>query len=887
MRRSPRRLIAAVASLALAATGAVVLVPPASAASGDLLFSEYVEGSSFNKALEIYNPTTEPVDLASAGYSVRMYFNGAAAPSAPVDLAGTVAADDVFVLASSSAVAAVTDAADQMTGASFYSGDDAVALFKGDTLVDVIGQVGFRPASQWGTGLTSTADNTLRRTPTTCVGDIVGTDAFDPSIGWAGFPTDTASGLGTHDADCALPPATDPDPEPDPDPDPVPVADCDRAPVTIGSVQGAVATAPGVGQVVRIEGTVVGDFQQAGGFDGYYVQDLGDGDPGTSDGIFVFAPSGLDVQSGDVVSIAGTVAEYFGLTQLTGVTVDLCAEDAPLPTAAALTLPATEEQREAVEGMLVTVPQSLTILEYFEYGRYGTLDLGLDRQYQPTATHLPGTAAAADEAASNLAERITLDDGLNRQNPDPLRHPNGQPFGLGNILRGGGGLSGVTGVLDWRFSTWAIQPTAPAQYTAANPRPGVPEVDGDLIVSSFNVLNYFTTLNLPGSGDDDIARGAESPLELSRQQAKIIDALAEIDADVFGLIEIENNADVALKTLTDALNTHLGSEVYRYIATGTIGTDVITTALMYKPATVEPLGAFQLMNAAADPAWDDDLHRPGLTQTFGAVETDEKFTVVVNHLKSKGSACATGNDPQQGNCNGPRTDAAQALATWLTTDPTGQGTVGRELIIGDLNAYDKEDPITALTGAGYTDLLRKHQGEDAYTYVFDGQLGYLDHGLAGPGLVSDVTGAAAWNINADEAPILDYNVNFKSATQVQEWFAPEAFRSSDHDPVIVGIDLDTVPPTIEVTASPTKIWPPNNKPRTVTITVKAADDSGEATYELVDSSATGDKKAAITRLSKTTFSVIAALGSVYTFTYEATDAAGNTAQATAEVRVER
>ena len=550
-------------------------------------------------------------------------------------------------------------------------------------------------------------------------------------------------------------------------------------------------------------------------------------------------------------------------------------------------LPATEAQREAVEGMLVTVPQPLTILEYFEYGRFGTLDLGLDRQYQPTATHLPGTPEAAAEAASNLAERITLDDGRGDQNPDPLRHPNGEPFGLDNILRGGDVLTGVTGVLDWRFSTWAIQPTTTAEYTAANPRPGVPDVGGDLIVSSFNVLNYFTTLNLPGTGDDDIARGAESPLELSRQQAKIIDALAEIDADVFGLIEIENNGDVALKTLTDALNAHLGSEVYRYIATGKIGTDVITTALMYKPATVEPLGAFQLMNAAADPAWDDNLHRPGLTQTFGAVETDEKFTVVVNHLKSKGSACATGNDPQQGNCNGPRTAAAKALATWLATDPTGQGTVGRELIIGDLNAYDKEDPITALTGAGYTDLLRKYQGEDAYTYVFDGQLGYLDHGLAGPGLLADVTGAAAWNINADEAPILDYNVNFKSASQVEEWFAPDAFRSSDHDPVIVGIDLDTVPPTIEVTASPTKIWPPNNKPRTVTITVKAADDSGEVTYELIDSSATGNKKAEITELSKTRFSVIAALGSVYTFTYEATDAAGNTAQATAEVRVER
>ena len=884
MRPSPRRITAAVAAFALAAAGVVALAPPASAASGDLLLSEYIEGSSNNKALEIYNPTTAAVDLAAAGYSVQMSFNGGST-NLTVPLTGTVAADDVFVLAQGSANATILAVADQIDGSGWFNGDDAISLVKGSSVVDVIGQVGVDPGSEWGSGLTSTSDNTLRRNPATCVGDPNGADAFDPAAGWSGFATDIFDGLGVHDADCALDPGTDPDP--DPDPDPVAVADCDLDAVTIGSVQGSGATAPGVGQVVRIEGTVVGDFQQVGGFDGYYVQDLGDGNTATSDGIFVFAPSGLDVQSSDVVSIAGTVAEFFGLTQLTSVTVDLCAEDAALPTAAALSLPATEAQREAVEGMLVTVPQPLTILEYFEYGRFGTLDLGLDRQYQPTATYLPGTPEAAAEAASNLAERITLDDGLNRQNPDPLRHPNGEPFALDNILRGGDVLSGVTGVLDWRFSTWAIQPTKEAMYTAANPRPAVPDVGGDLVVSSFNVLNYFTTLNLPGSGDDDIARGAESPLELSRQQAKIIDALAKIDADVFGLIEIENNADVALKTLTDALNTHLGSEVYRYIPTGKIGTDVITTALMYKPATVEPLGAFKLMNGTADPAWDDNLHRPGLTQTFGAIETDEKFTVVVNHLKSKGSACATGNDAQQGNCNGPRTAAATALAKWLATDPTGQGTVGRELIIGDLNSYDKEDPIRALTSAGYTDLLLKYTGEDAYTYVFDGQLGYLDHGLAGPGLLADVTGAAPWNINSDEAPILDYNVNFKSASQITEWFAPDAFRSSDHDPVIVGIDLDTVPPTITATASPAQIWPPNNKPREVTITVNAADDSGKVSFALTETSATGTKKAEITQLTKTTFSVIAAIDAVYTFTYEAKDAAGNAAETTVEVRVGR
>ena len=70
-----------------------------------------------------------------------------------------------------------------------------------------------------------------------------------------------------------------------------------------------------------------------------------------------------------------------------------------------------------------------------------------------------------------------------------------------------------------------------------------------------------------------------------------------------------------------------------------------------------------------------------------------------------------------------------------------------------------------------------------------------------------MTGADVWSINADEAPILDYNVNFKSASQIDAWFAPDAFRSSDHDPVIVGIDLDTVPPTISATADPARSVP--------------------------------------------------------------------------------
>lgn len=664
-------------------------------------------------------------------------------------------------------------------------------------------------------------------------------------------------------------------------------ADCDAETVTIGSVQGSGPASPAVGQIVRVEGVVVADFQAPGGLSGYYLQDAGDGDSATSDGIFIYSPgAAVDVSVGDVVNVAGAVSEFASaggsLTEITVGGVEVCATGATVPTPTPVTLPATDEQREALEGMLVTFPQPLAVLEYFEFGRYGTVDVGLTRQMQPTAVYEPGSAEATALAAQNALERITVDDGRGIQNPDPLIHPDGAEFTLANSLRGGDLLTNVTGALDYRNGGWAVQPTAPAQYTAANPRPDVPEVGGEVTVASFNVLNYFTTL-----GD----RGANTAEEFARQQAKIVSAIAEIDADIVGLIEIENNG-TAVTALVDALNTAVGPGTYAAIPTGRIGTDVITTALIYQPARVQPQGAFATLTSAVDPRFLD-INRPALAQTFAQVGGSEPVTVVVNHLKSKGSDCNALGDPDlgdgAGNCNITRTQAAIALAEWLAKDPTGQG-AGRELVIGDLNSYDKEDPIDALRAAGYTDLVHEFQGENAYSYVFDGQLGYLDYALAGTELAEDVTGAAHWLINADEPPILDYNVEFKSAGQIAEWFADDPYRSSDHDPVVVGLDLtlpDTTPPTLEVSADPAKLWPPNGKMRTVQIDVTAADDLGDVRVELVSATAGGHRNAAVQRIDDTTFRVVAANRAVYTFTYRATDAAGNATTETVRVSVTR
>jgi predicted extracellular nuclease len=189
-----------------------------------------------------------------------------------------------------------------------------------------------------------------------------------------------------------------------------------------------------------------------------------------------------------------------------------------------------------------------------------------------------------------------------------------------------------------------------------------------------------------------------------------------------------------------------------------------------------------------------------LGQTFEENAGGGIFTVAVTHLKSKGSDCNDVGDPDTGNgagnCNLTRKAAAEALVDWLAADPTGSGDADF-LIIGDLNSYDKEDPIDAVkigaddtlgTGDDYSDLVFQSQGEAAYTYVFDGQIGNLDYALASAGLLDQVSGLTIWHINADEPDLLDYDTSFKQPAQAA-LYEPNAYRSADHDPVIVGLDL--------------------------------------------------------------------------------------------------
>ncbi len=790
MSRFPRRtraVVAATASVAIAgalAPGAMALgphataaaTPPAPTADSSLLISEYVEGSSNNKGLEIYNLGTAEIDLSTV--EIAGFQNGNTTPGYTLPLTGTLAPGETHVVAHPEAVFA--DSADQ-TGTLQFNGDDAVVLRPAGgagAVIDVIGQVGEQPDPAWGSGDVTTRDHTLRRMVTVCAGDTNPDDVFDPATQWEGLPQDTFDGLGEHAVDCE-------GQEEPPDP-----GECGDPATLIGQVQGSGEATEMAGQTVTVEGVVVGDFQQ-GGFDGFFVQDGGDDDAATSDGIFVYAPGGEDVAVGEQVRVTGTATEFGGKTQLANVTYQACAVEVDLPEATELTFPLTAADYERVEGMYVTFPDTLSILEYYNYARFGEVVIGTgvltDRQFQPTALAEPDSAQAEQIRDHNASHRITLDDGVSGQNPAELRHPAGGQFTLEHTFRGGDTLTGVTGVLDEAFEAYRVQPTEEATFATANPRPTeVPDVgEASLSVASFNVLNYFTTLG---------SRGADTPEELERQEDKIVAALAELDADIVGLIEIENNDDEALLALTEALNDEVGAGTYAALETGTIGTDEITTAFIYQPATVSPVGDFATLTSEDDERFLDDKNRPTLAQTFQENATGEEVTVAVNHLKSKGSSCEDVGDPEDpwaGNCNGVRTEAARAMVDWLAADPTGTG-AENTLVIGDLNSYDKEDPINVFLNHGYTDLLLEQQGELEYSYVFDGQLGYLDYALANEALADKVTGTEAWKINADEPSVLDYDMTYKPDEQ-DALFEPNAFRSSDHDPVLVGLQL--VPPT--------------------------------------------------------------------------------------------
>ena len=603
-----------------------------------------------------------------------------------------------------------------------------------------------------------------------------------------------------------------------------------------------------INQTVETKGVVTaaypkGENANLKGLEGFTIQTPGTGgtwDPArtASDGLFVFmGKSSATMPSiGDCVVVKGKVAEYSGvqnataatqsLTQLLPQSITASTDCDPVKPTELSGVP-TQDQLEALESMLVLPKDTWTITDNYKTNRYGTLSLTPGTEVLRTATDVvaPGAAAQAYES-ENAAKTIDLDDASTtdltnfKQNGHKERYAylaNGAPARVGYHV-----TFTKPVVLESRFGSFVFQPT---QMTAGNPdrspvtitgeRPAAPSVSGDTKVATFNVLNYFSDLgeNEPGcKGYEDRdhkyvtdknckLRGAWSSQAFANQQTKIVQAINTIDADVVALEEIENpvasgvstDRDGALKSLVNALNAAAGSEVWAYVpspSTVPANEDVIRIAFIYKKAKIAPVGDSVIYD---DPAYTG-LARQPLAQEFKPI-TDanhegKNFVVIANHFKSKGSApknlsgaeaaANTDNGDGQGNSNGVRVKQARALATFaqrFNGTPT--------LLVGDFNAYTKEDPLKVLTDAGWA----HESGHGDSSYVYGGRSGSMDHVFANSAAHPLITEVKSWAVNAQESIAFEYSrANYNAYLAFE---ADNPYRASDHNPEIIGLNLIT------------------------------------------------------------------------------------------------
>lgn len=754
-------------------------------APAELFISEYIEGSSFNKAIEIVNLGGSDIDLT--GYQVIGYQNGNTSTGYTIDLEGTISAKSVFVLAHSSADATVLDLADQVSGSLNFNGDDAVTLVKDGEVIDSLGQIGFDPGSQWGSDLTSTQDNTLVRLLTVTQGDTDAFDEFDPSLEWIGFERNTFDNLGKYDG---FDDGTDPvDPVVD-------IGACFDEATLISAVQSSGDSSPLVGDVVVIEGVVSHVVDELGGF---FMQEEDadhDTDFSTSEGIFVnVQDNAFDFVVGDIARVKGTVEESFSRTQLLASEALLaCGQAAISPVY--FTMPFTEDfNLEALEGMLVSNENELIVTGTDDYIIFGETVLASERLFTPTHLYSPGSEEAIALEQNNELNQIILDDNQDGTYNTPGTFGDLSPT---TALRTGTTVQSSQYIMDYSFSNYRLRPVGTVNYLLEE-RPAVDILDGNVKIASFNVLNLFNGDGLEGSFPG--ARGADTFIEYSLQLEKIVIAISELDASVIGLMEIENDGYDELSSiaqLVDALNAYAGDAIYSFVDAGEIqGTDEISVGLIYRNDQVIPLDALQVLdssNSISDDdgvLFDDSRNRPSFAQMFETLDTKRSFVVNVNHFKSKGSSCGDLDDDAttgQGNCNLTRTRAAQALHIWLAQTFPEQPIV----IVGDLNAYAKEDPITELVNAGYVDVARELEGPKAYSYSFNNQFGSLDYALTNSIAQEFVTGISEWHINADELAAFDYSetFGFSSVEKPDSYIDISAYRSSDHDPIVIALQLD-------------------------------------------------------------------------------------------------
>lgn len=819
--RPAARAVSATVGLGLVA-GTLAFAPAAHASpdgTGLVISEAYVNGGSTgatytHKFVEIYNPGPTSVDLSGMSLQYRSP-TGTSTASSTVPLTGTVGADDYYVVqgGSNGANGAPVPNVDQSSGINPGGGGGTLFITTGTTAVNpstttVTDKIGWGTSNSPETTASSTASvsSSLQRQT---VGEVPNKDTDNNATDFSAL----APSPGT--VYTAPPPPEELD-------------------LTIAEIQGTDASSsPHEGVIATTRGVVTAAYP-TGGYNGFYIQSEGtggetDATPGASDAVFVYGSAATAaVKIGDHVEVTGTVKEFAGSTQLTPASaadVTVLTEPAVLPKALDTTLPATEAEREAHEGELIAPRGAFTVTNTYTTNTYAEIGLaaGITPLIQPTeVADAQDAAAIAAVVADNAARAITLDDGASvnytsagKNDPMPWL-TKATPVRVGAAATFTGPV-----VLEYRNGLWKFQPTSQvtdegaSTATFTNTRTAAPEeVGGDIRIATFNVLNYFPTTGQEyvdsGKGTctyytdragnpitvnsctDNGPRGAANEENLQRQQDKIVTAINKLGASIVSLEEIENSVqfgkdrDFALAKLVDALNADAGAGTWAFAPSPDAADlptpaeeDVIRTAFIYRPADVALVGPSKVL---IDEVNFDNAREP-LAQAFKAAGAPDSkaFAVIVNHFKSKGSGVDDGTG--QGNANPDRIGQAEALATFAEGFATERG-IDAVFLTGDFNAYSMEDPMQVLYGAGYTQVESDTEGEE--TYSFSGLSGSLDHVLANDAAFALVTGADVWNINSPESVGFEYSRYNNNATDLYE---PNAFRASDHDPEIVGLDL--------------------------------------------------------------------------------------------------
>ena len=753
---------AVLTALLVAALGTLPL--PAHAQSTELLFSEYIEGTSNNKALEIYNGTGAAVNLAAGGYNVQMHFNGNPVATLTIPLNGTVAAGDVYVLAQSGADAAILAVADQTNGSGWFNGDDAVVLRKGTTVIDVIGQIGFDPGTEWGTGLASTADNTLRRQMAITVGDPVGSDPFSPAVEWTGFATNNFDGLGCHNGElaCSVPPPTD---------------------AEIWEVQGAGLVSPFAGKRVRITNNVV----TAVFADGFFMQAPapGDGNAETSDGLFVFTSSAPTVTVGDQVGAIGMVAEFFNMTELDADAVTRSRSGLASPAAVtfdALTpspnQPQPANEMERFEGMLVRVVNGTVSSPTNEFGEASVV-AAPRRVFREPGILFPGLPD------------LPVWDG----NPEIFEIDTDRFAAAPRALLSGGTTVTAGGPLAFSFGDYQIWPTTLDVSGNATVVPVRARNAGEFTVGSQNVLRLFDATDDPelGNRDEPILSAEEYAERLAKLSLHVRQALGS--PDVLAVQEVENLQ--ALQDLAGRIQADSPDVIYTaYVVEGNDigGIDVgFLVRDSVRVDAVEQLGRDDQFTFGGTTTDLND--RPPLLLRGAYMGNGAPFPIaVINvHQRSLSGIDSPGDGAR---VRQKRHQQAVRLAEFIEGVQSAQPDV-KLVVIGDFNAFEFTDgyvdvmgqvtgkpdaagallPTTDVIGTSLTNQTLNMAPEQRYSFVFDGTAQSLDHAITSQALDPWVREAQHSRGNAD-AP-RDFDVD-----------ASTPLRSSDHDGTVLFLMSD-------------------------------------------------------------------------------------------------